>query len=70
MKELLSVSIDLAQKGGVKVKQVREQHDMHEVQKGKTLEGVNELKTDGDMQSHIEIMYGFTKAFPGLEVYF
>ena len=68
MKELLSVSIELAERGGVRVKAVRENSSLDESSKGKTKEGVNDVLTAGDLQSHLTIMDGFQKAFPGLKV--
>ena len=68
MKELLSVSIELAERGGVRVKAVRESSSLDESSKGKTKEGVNDVLTAGDLQSHLTIMDGFRKAFPGLKV--
>lgn len=68
MRELLSASIDLAKKGGAKVKAVHESHILNEEEKSKTKEGKAELKTEGDMKSHIAIVYGFHKGFPDLTV--
>lgn len=68
MKELLSVSIDVAERGGVRVKVVREGSSLDETSKGKTKEGVNDVLTAGDLQSHLTMMNGFQKAFPGLKV--
>ncbi|KAK6178760.1 hypothetical protein SNE40_011272 [Patella caerulea] len=68
MREVLSVSIDLAQRGGIKVKAVAELHKLNPVSKGKTKEGKDELKTQGDLESHKAIVYGFSKAYPGMKV--
>lgn len=69
MKELLSVCIQLAEKGGKIVKDVRlASKSLEEKLKGKTDEGVKDVKTEGDTQSHRAIVYGLAKAFPGLKV--
>ncbi|CAH1255623.1 IMPAD1 [Branchiostoma lanceolatum] len=68
MKELLAVSIDLAQKGGDRVREIREANKLAEKSKGETKEGANDPMTDGDLQSHIAIVHGFEKAFPHLKV--
>ena len=68
MKELLSVSIEVAERGGIRVKTVRESSSLGETSKGKTKEGVNDVLTAGDLQSHLTMMNGFKLAFPGLKV--
>ncbi|XP_046543444.1 inositol monophosphatase 3-like [Haliotis rubra] len=69
MKELLSVSVELARRGGSRVKAIVEEKKGLEAEvKGKTKEGENEMLTQGDLQSHKAIFYGFEKAFPGLRV--
>ena len=69
MKELLSVAIDLAERGGARVKAVRESAPkLDETVKGKTREGMKELKTKGDDESHKAMVNGFAKAFPELRV--
>ena len=47
---------------------VREGKDLGEESKGETLEGANDPKTVGDMQSHIAMFYGIRKAFPDINV--
>lgn len=44
------------------------QADIGEKSKGKTLEGVNNPVTDGDMLSHHAMFYGLKKAFPLVNV--
>ena len=69
MSELLSASIDLAKLGGDRVRLVRLANGtLSETMKGKTLEGVKDVATPGDMQSHAAMYYGFVKAFPNLKV--
>lgn len=66
MKEILSVSIDLAQRGGEQTVLVKKEHKLNAESKGKTKEGKAEMKTDGDMRSHRTILSGFHNAFPQL----
>ena len=47
---------------------LREGKDLGEESKGETLEGANDPKTVGDMQSHIAMFYGIRKAFPDINV--
>ncbi|CAE1304331.1 IMPAD1 [Acanthosepion pharaonis] len=68
MKELLSVSIELARRGGKRVREVREENTLGVKVKSITKEGAEELKTRGDMESHREILYGMAKAFPEIKV--
>jgi len=68
LKQLLAVSIQAAIKGGDKVVSVREQADIGEKSKGKTKEGANDPKTEGDMLSHRAMYWGIKKAFPHINV--
>ncbi|XP_064606404.1 inositol monophosphatase 3-like [Liolophura sinensis] len=68
MKELLTVSIELAKRGGDSVYAIRTGGSLGQKVKGKTAEGAKEMLTQGDMESHRAIMYGMLKAFPGLRV--
>ena len=68
LRELLSASIHLAERGGERVKQVREKNDLSGKTKGLTKEGKKEMVTNGDQQSHEAIVYGMSKAFPGLTI--
>lgn len=68
MKEIISASIDLAERGGRRVIEIKANDKLQEKVKGKTLEGAKEMLTSGDMESHRAIVYGFAKAFPGLKV--
>ncbi|XP_071477997.1 Golgi-resident adenosine 3',5'-bisphosphate 3'-phosphatase-like [Diadema antillarum] len=68
MKELLAASIQLAERGGVVVKAIRDSHRLNEASKGKTKEGMNNPVTDGDMKSHEAIVSGFKKSFPSVFV--
>lgn len=69
MKELLSVSIELAERGGREVRRVHEAHKgLHAEVKGETLEGAKEMKTEGDLASHRAMVYGMLKAFPSINV--
>lgn len=68
MKELLSVSIDLAEEGGKQTVLVKKdlKNNLNAESKGKTKEGKDELKTEGDMRSHRAIVAGLHHAFPEL----
>lgn len=68
MKELLTVSIELAKRGGDSVYAIRTGGSLGQKVKGKTAEGAKEMLTQGDLESHRAIMYGMLKAFPGLRV--
>ncbi|KAK0069398.1 inositol monophosphatase 3 [Biomphalaria pfeifferi] len=71
MKELLSVSIGLAQKGGNHVRDIYSKHPdkMDEKVKGKTKEGADEMLTNGDLESHRAIFYGFSKMYPSIKIF-
>lgn len=68
MRELLSVSVDLAERGGQRVKEIAQAHKMEAMEKGKTKEGAKEMLTEGDLESHRAIVYGFLKTYPGVTV--
>lgn len=68
LKQLLSVAISAAERGGQRVVAIRESADLGETSKGKTKEGANDPRTEGDMESHIAMYYGIRKAFPDIEV--
>ena len=70
MRNILSVAIDLAQKGGDQVRQVRQgdEASFGQKEKGETKEGAKEYLTQGDLRSHRSMYYGFKKAFPSLKV--
>ncbi|XP_041360007.1 inositol monophosphatase 3-like [Gigantopelta aegis] len=70
MKELLSVSIVLAQRGGKIVRDIaiNNNRTLDTKQKGLTREGKKELVTRSDVESHKAIYYGFAKAYPGMQV--
>ena len=70
MKELLSVSIDLARRAGDTVRRFREEAEgLGEKVKSKTKEGADEIVTNGDRESHRILWYGLAKAFPGVKVW-
>jgi len=68
LKELLSVAIDVAEQGGSEVFRIRNLADIGETSKGKTKEGANDPKTEGDMASHLKMYWGIKKAFPDINV--
>merc|ERR1719410_2380015 len=68
MKKLLAVSIEMAKRGGAEVKRIRQQADIGESSKGKTREGANDPRTDGDMRAHVQMFYGLKKRFPNLNI--
>ena len=68
LKQLLSVAIAVAEAGGKEVVAVRADADLGEGSKGETLEEANDLKTNGDMRSYVQMYYGLKKAFPNLNI--
>ena len=64
LRELLSASIELAERGGEEVINVMKEKKLNEKSKGETREGANNPVTDGDMRSHEVIMHGFEVSFP------
>lgn len=68
MKQLLVASIQLAERGGAVVKDIRDAHRLNAASKGKTEEGANNPVTDGDMKSHEAILSGFKKSLPSVYV--
>ena len=68
VRELLSASVDLAERGGREVVAVKKQHNENQQSKGETKEGANDPVTDGDYRSHVQIISGLRKAFPQLHV--
>eukprot|EP00795_Rhopilema_esculentum_P007475 gene7475-13249_t len=68
MKELLVAAIEVAKRGGIKVKQVRESNNLQEQSKGETAEGVNDPLTEGDLLSHQQMYYSFKNTWPDVAV--
>jgi len=68
LRTLLSGIISAAENGGKEVKAVRSEADTGETSKGKTKEGANDPKTNGDMRSHVQMFYGIKKTFPGINI--
>lgn len=68
LSRLLAVAIEVAERGGNEVKQVRRDSELNLKSKGKTREGVINPVTDGDMRSHYQMYYGLKQMFPGLTV--
>ena len=68
LKQLLSVAIAVAEAGGKEVVAVRAEADLGEGSKGETLEEANDLKTNGDMRSYVQMYYGLKKSFPNLNI--
>ncbi|CAG0881374.1 unnamed protein product [Darwinula stevensoni] len=65
---LLKVGIEAAERGGVKVVDVRAKADLHLQSKGKTKEGVNDPVTDGDALSHMFMYYTLKTVYPNLRI--
>ena len=69
MKELLSVSIELAERGGAEVRRIYDAHKgLQEKVKGETQEGAKEMLTEGDLSSHRAMVDGLLKAYPDINV--
>ena len=65
---LLSASIELAERAGKQVAEIRmkENNDIDQTVKGETHEGAKEYVTRGDMLSHRALVKGLLKVFPGI----
>uniref|UniRef100_U5ESQ0 Putative inositol monophosphatase 3 n=1 Tax=Corethrella appendiculata TaxID=1370023 RepID=U5ESQ0_9DIPT len=68
LRKLLIGSIQAAITGGVQVKAVSNEHDLHTKSKGKTKEGANDLITDADFKSHCVMFNGLRSIFPKLKI--
>ncbi|XP_054288335.1 putative inositol monophosphatase 3 [Macrosteles quadrilineatus] len=68
VKQLLIAAIELAEKGGVEVFNVRKSADLKIQSKGKTLEGANNPVTDADYHSHCVMYFGLKKLFPLVKI--
>ena len=68
IRELISASIDVAERGGREVVAVKKEHEEHQKSKGETKEGANDPVTDGDFRSHVKITSALRKTFPYLNV--
>lgn len=68
MKELLISSIEFSERGGVVVKQLREDPDLEAKSKGDTKEGAKMLVTQGDLLSHRVMYQSFQNNFPHVYV--
>jgi len=68
LKELLVASIEAAERGGNKVVEVKKNPRMVIKSKGKTLEGVNDPVTLGDMLSHQQMYFSLLKMWPDLHI--
>ncbi|XP_068427660.1 inositol monophosphatase 3 [Clinocottus analis] len=68
LRDLLAVSVEAAVLGGTEVKKVRDENGLKEKSKGKTREGVEELLTMGDLQSHRKMFNLISNTFPDVMV--
>lgn len=68
LRKLLIGSIQAAQKGGIEVLAVSKFVEINAQNKGKTLEGANELVTDADLKSHCAMYNGLQRIFPKLRI--
>jgi len=68
LKNLLVASIEAANRGGRKVKQVSDSNNLKEKSKGKTVEGVNDPVTEGDLLSHNEMYFSLKNTWPQLSI--
>ena len=68
LKQLLSVSIISAQRGGDEIRAVHERHKLNEIVKGETREGAKEMLTDGDLNSQAAMTYGLHLLYPDIKV--
>lgn len=68
LRDLLALSIEAAELGGLEVKRIREENTLEEKSKGKTKEGVNEMLTLGDLNSHRKMFYLIKNTYPHIQV--
>lgn len=68
IKHILTAAIELAEKGGEQVVQVRKSADLKVKSKGQTLEGANNPVTEADHNSHCVMYFGLKKLFPQVKV--
>jgi len=69
MRQLLIASIDVAEKGGDKVREIRQaSRDLGVESKGDTKEGAKMLVSEGDFASNRAMVYPLRKAFPDILV--
>jgi len=69
LRSLLIASIDVAEKGGDKVREIRERDsDLEADSKGDTKEGAKMLVTEGDFASNRAMVYPLKKAFPNVNI--
>jgi inositol monophosphatase 3 len=68
VKQILIAAIELAEKGGQQVFEVRQSADLIVQSKGKTLEGANNPVTKADYNSHCIMYFGLKKLFPLVKV--
>ncbi|XP_055942345.1 putative inositol monophosphatase 3 [Argiope bruennichi] len=68
LKHLLSVCVNAAELGGVKVRDVRLSSNLKQISKGKTKEGANDPMTYGDLLSHRTMLYTLKKSFPHIKI--
>lgn len=68
LRKLLIGSIQAAQKGGIEVLTVSKLVEINAKNKGKTLEGANDLITDADLKSHCVMAQGLQRIFPKLKI--
>ncbi|KAK7873408.1 hypothetical protein R5R35_000203 [Gryllus longicercus] len=68
LKRLLIAAIEVAEKGGKEVHDIRQQDDVKERSKGKLQGGVNDPLTLADDKSHCIMYYSLKQNFPKLKV--
>ncbi|XP_056600446.1 inositol monophosphatase 3 [Triplophysa dalaica] len=68
LRDLLALSIEAAELGGLEVKRIREDDTLEEKTKGKTKEGASELLTKGDLNSHRKMFYLIKNTYPHIQV--
>lgn len=66
--KLLAVAIEVSERGGQQVRQVRKEAELLVRTKGKTREGVSDPLTEGDLRSHWQMYNGVKLAFPNINV--
>uniref|UniRef100_A0A1B6CG61 Putative inositol monophosphatase 3 n=1 Tax=Clastoptera arizonana TaxID=38151 RepID=A0A1B6CG61_9HEMI len=68
MSKLLLAAINMAEKGGLEVVNIKNKQNLNIKSKGLTNDGVVNPVTEADLNSHCVMFYGLKKLFPALQI--